>query len=295
MTPKKKSLSSSNHHRAQIQLVLEYIEQNLDQKLNASRLASIASFSEFHFHRLFPAYMGESIHHYILSRRLEHAALLLKNNPKEPIIEVAIAVGFETHSAFSRAFKQHFLISPSAFRKATNRVDMAQKRPFLKTNPSKHLDLTYSFADLPTLTLQYKAAKGTRSGHFFADQQTEDEFSALSQMCGQSIWGYASVFPLQPKGLNDPEAAIWYGGLFQQQKSCAWGHHQFELTDGRWAIFQYKGSYAFLHQVWHQIYQIWVPTQDFSLRNTYPFEKYLNTPKDVSPQELLTQIWIPIE
>ena len=99
----------------QIKRVLDYIHQHLDQPLNRSLLAQIAGFSVPHFHRLFTAATGESVWHYIRRLRLERAARKLRMGATD-IGEVAFAAGYATHAAFSKAFKEQYGLSPSAFR-----------------------------------------------------------------------------------------------------------------------------------------------------------------------------------
>jgi AraC family transcriptional regulator len=78
-------------------------------------LAAVAGFSVSHFHRIFTAYVGESIASYVRRVRLERAGRKLRMGAVD-ITEVALAAGYDTHAAFSKAFKQQFGLSPSEFR-----------------------------------------------------------------------------------------------------------------------------------------------------------------------------------
>jgi len=61
---------------------LDYIEKNLSEKLTLEKLAGIANFSAYHFHRLFKAFVGETLFQFIQRVRLERAADVLVNHPK---------------------------------------------------------------------------------------------------------------------------------------------------------------------------------------------------------------------
>jgi len=50
--------------------VLEHVERRLDEQLELDALARVANFSAFHFHRLFTAWMGETLGDYVRRRRL---------------------------------------------------------------------------------------------------------------------------------------------------------------------------------------------------------------------------------
>ena len=95
--------------------VKQYIHNHTDQPLNREVLANIAGFSIPHFHRIFTAQMGENIVAYIRRVRLQRAGFKLRMGAVD-IMEVALAAGYDSHAAFSKAFKQYFGLSPSQFR-----------------------------------------------------------------------------------------------------------------------------------------------------------------------------------
>ena len=92
-----------------------YIRDNISQPLNREVLAAVAGFSVPHFHRIFTAQKGENIAAYVRRIRLERAGWKLRMGAVD-ITEVALAAGYDTHAAFSKAFKQQFGFSPSEFR-----------------------------------------------------------------------------------------------------------------------------------------------------------------------------------
>ncbi len=95
--------------------VMFYIRKHIHEPLNREILAEVAGFSVPHFHRVFTAQVGESAVSYVRCLRLERAARKLRMRAVD-ITEVALAAGYETHAAFSKAFKQQFGLSPSEFR-----------------------------------------------------------------------------------------------------------------------------------------------------------------------------------
>lgn len=285
----------ANYYRARIQTALEFIEHHLTQKFSVKDVAHAAAFSEYHFHRLFPALMGEPIHQYVRSRRLEKAATLLKENPHIRVLDLALEVGFETHSAFTRAFRQHFGVSPSHFRTQPWPDTVHRSRPFLKAAAADSLALHYDVQRLPQLFLVYKVTHGTSAGRFFAEQDICHEFATLAQHYRDGLYGIASAFPASPKSLNDLTAEVWYGGLFERPALCPWSQQHLCIKAGNWVVFEHQGSYDYLHQTWNQIYYAWLPNSGYTLRHTLPFEMYLNDPQQVDAAALLTQIWLPIE
>ena len=98
-----------------IEEVKRYIHRHIQEPLNREVLAEVAGFSVPHFHRVFRAEVGESAISYVRRLRLERAARKLRMGAVD-ITEVALAAGYDTHAAFSKAFKQQFGFRPSEFR-----------------------------------------------------------------------------------------------------------------------------------------------------------------------------------
>jgi AraC family transcriptional regulator len=95
--------------------VKKYIRDPIDEPLTRDVLADVAGFSVPHFHRVFTAQLGENIASYVRRVRLERAGRKLRMGAVD-ITQVALAAGYDTHAAFSRAFKQQYGLSPSQFR-----------------------------------------------------------------------------------------------------------------------------------------------------------------------------------
>ena len=114
--------------------VQEYIDAHLDGRLDLETLAEVANFSAFHFHRLFSAWMGETLGDYLRRRRLEMAAVRLAASPDEPVLNIALSVGFGSAEAFARAFKQRFGCTASVWRRQE-----VERRVARNSNPGQSL------------------------------------------------------------------------------------------------------------------------------------------------------------
>lgn len=104
------------HHVSRINDILYFIHQDISQDLPAKQLASKAAYSEQHFHRVFKAVVGESLHQYIRRTRMEYAANQLMFDAQTPIIDIANQCGFSSLSSFSKAFKAVFHSPPGQWR-----------------------------------------------------------------------------------------------------------------------------------------------------------------------------------
>ena len=103
-------------YTARINLVIDYIEKNIDKDLSLQEIAKVSQFSPFHFHRIFSAMMQETLNDFIQRLRIEKAASKLLQNPRQSITEVALECGFSGSSAFAKAFKEAFRMSATTWR-----------------------------------------------------------------------------------------------------------------------------------------------------------------------------------
>ncbi|MBN2105339.1 AraC family transcriptional regulator [bacterium] len=141
--------------------VLDFIEIHLDQPMSLKRLSEVAHFSPYHFHRLFSAFMGETLNQFITRVRMEKAASLLVMNPQKSITEIALDCGFSGSSVFSRTFRETFKMTPTAWRNGgcetyrknciTNRNDRQSNR-----NPKQALDVSSVYIGTITQTQKWR-------------------------------------------------------------------------------------------------------------------------------------------
>ncbi len=103
-------------YQQRINKVIDYLQQNLDKSVALKELAKIAHFSPFHFHRIFVAVTGQSVHFFTNRLRLEKSARLLKF-ANQSIADTAKDCGFSSPATFSRSFKSYYGIKPSLFKK----------------------------------------------------------------------------------------------------------------------------------------------------------------------------------
>ena len=108
---------STDVYTESINRVQDYIESHLDDDLTVTQLAKIASFSKFHFQRIFRLITGESLYGYIKRLRLEKSVFMLCTNPKRTIQDIALSSGFSNQASFAKALKEYYGMSASALRK----------------------------------------------------------------------------------------------------------------------------------------------------------------------------------
>lgn len=102
-------------HSKCLEEVQHYVRNHMDEPLSREVLADVAGFSVPHLHRIFTGTTGESVASYVRRVRLQRAGFKLRFGAVD-ITEVALAAGYASHAAFSKAFRQQYGYSPSEFR-----------------------------------------------------------------------------------------------------------------------------------------------------------------------------------
>jgi len=87
------------------------------EPLDVAGLARAAHLSEAHFSREFRRAFGETPHQYLLTRRLERAAALLRNTDRS-VAEICLAVGLRSVGSFTTSFGRAYGVSPTVYRAA---------------------------------------------------------------------------------------------------------------------------------------------------------------------------------
>lgn len=118
---KKQETESRARQRVRLHAVLAYIDAHPDALLSLQELSAIAAWSPCHFHRQFSAMTGLPLARYVLLSRLRRAAQLLLHRREQPVLEIALASGYDSPEAFARAFRRVLGQSPSVFRAAARR------------------------------------------------------------------------------------------------------------------------------------------------------------------------------
>ena len=95
----------------------DYIENHLSEKITLSDMAHNLGISEYHFHRIYRKNGAETLNQFITRIKMERSAIYLVVNRKIMITEIAFRYGYNDSSSYNRAFRKHFGLSPTAFRK----------------------------------------------------------------------------------------------------------------------------------------------------------------------------------
>jgi len=257
--------------------VLLHIQRNLDQQIQLDELAAIACFSPFHFHRIFRGMVGESVMEYVRRLRLEQAANKLRFSDR-PVIDVALDAGYESHEAFTRAFSSRFGLTPSSFRK------------------SQQAD----GAGAPEVRLEHfgpqRVAFLRHVGPY--DQVGSSWQRLMSWAVTRGLFGGSTKILGIVYDAPDltPEAKLRYdASLAVGNDVPAEGEIGIqEIARAEYAVMPYQGPYTNIQQAYDRLFGDWLPASGREPASLPAFERYLNTPYDTAPENLRTEIYLPL-
>src|SRR6267142_2566133 len=109
---------------------LWFIESHLADALSPDAIAAVGGISRFHMVRAFGAATGLSVMRYVRARRLSEAARALANGAPD-ILTLALDADYGSHEAFTRAFRDHFGVTPEAVRASTCLDHIKLQEPIL--------------------------------------------------------------------------------------------------------------------------------------------------------------------
>lgn len=92
-----------------------YLHANYSQPIDVKAASEIACLDYYYFIRQFKAQFNQTPYQYLMTRRLEVASALLKTSKKN-VTEICHEIGFIDLPSFSRLFKRHFGVPPTAYR-----------------------------------------------------------------------------------------------------------------------------------------------------------------------------------
>jgi AraC family transcriptional regulator len=247
-------------------------------------LARMAHFSPYHFHRVYSSIAGETVAATVRRVRLALATRLLENGA-ESIAQVALAVGYESPQAFTRAFGQFTGQSPSEFKGRMHRLELNAGEPWHESGTQT----------APTVRIVDRAAQRVYAlrhrGPLATIPHTQRRLhlhcatSAVSESLGVSC--------------GDPEDAEGF-----RYYAAAWSPKPWPAVDaeiemldipaGRYALHCLSGPYTRISAAINALYSRWLPSSGYEPDDRPTLEHYLNSPRTAIQADLRTDLLIPI-
>lgn len=278
------------NYQQQLNHVIDYIGKHLDDHLSLTQLSEIACFSKYHFHRLFTAHTGLSLQQYIRWLRLKRAAHQLVVEKDKSIIEIAINAGFDSHEAFTRAFKQSCGLTPSEFRRQLN-WEAWEKPPYCLPETGDII-----------MKVEIRHIKARRLAVIEHRGDPKEIGNSVSKLID---WAKNQTININPKrgeafalAYDDPattapdEFKLDLGITVPEQLKIGGGLIEKRLPAGRYAVSMHKGSRDNIGETVYGLYRNWLPDSGEELGDLPCIFCYYNFDHEVAETELLTECWL---
>lgn len=286
-----------------INLILDYVDKNLDADLSLDTLATKAHYSTFHFHRIFSAIVGETLNEYINRKRIERIATILLVGSQKPLHALAYQYGFNSDNSFSRAFKKYYGVSPTQFksegktilRKIGIEPLTLEKYIYSMNNLQKWLDMHTS---IEVLTLEEIHLAGIMNAGEFT--QLSETYERLINWAEEKEYTNSSTFKAVTLYHDNPKVTVTSKVRYS---ACVTVDEHFESDDEIRKIVIEKGHYAVgrfeikpeeFQKAWEGIF-IWVVENGYQFKDGAYFEVYHNDHNSHPEQKFIVDICVPVE
>lgn len=276
---------------------LEYIEANLDGEIDYTRIAQKACCSAYHFQRMF-SYMAEvPLSEYIRRRRLTRAAFDLQNTGRK-VIDIALKYGYDSPTAFTRAFQKLHGITPGAAR---------EKGAALKAYPPIAFQVSIKGATVMNYKIEEKDAfriVGPKLSTSMEDNLCYKEIpefwnkvamsgkiSQLGPMINQKPFGMLGISVCT--GLPTDSSQFDYYIAAPTDQAVPEGMEELSVPAATWAVFECVGPMpGAIQEMQKRIVSEWLPSSGYEYGNAPDIEVYYD--EDGTKPDARSEVWIPV-
>lgn len=266
------------------------IESELETPLDLERIAGVCGLSRFGLARAFACATGSPVMRYVRARRLSRAAHRLAEGAPD-ILGVALAVGYGSHEAFTRAFREQFGITPEALR-ADGNLQGIELREAMRMSPTSTFELPAPrFVEERELLI---AGLGERF--------TAERAQGIAALWQRFVPQLGRV-PGQQGGESfgvccnpDADGSFEYIAGVRVSRSAGLppGFSHIRLPARRYAVFLHRGHISAIHETFAAIFQRWLPASALEAADAPEFERYS---ADFDPMAGTGQVevWVPLK
>jgi AraC family transcriptional regulator len=236
---------------------LWYIESHSSAPLSLDDVAEASGLSRFHLSRLFASAIGRPVVGYLRARRLSEAARQLANGAPD-ILSVALDAGYGSHEAFTRAFRDHFGLTPEELR-ARRCLDQLQLQEPIRMSDLATVDLAPpSFRNEGPLLIA-----GVRKFHLYADlggipaqwQRFQPHIGHVPGQQGSSAYGVCMAATDGSRDGFDYIAGVAVRSLDELPEELT----GIRVPAHRYAVFRHEDHVASIGATCGAIFSDWLP------------------------------------
>lgn len=270
-----------------------YIEENIAGEISYGQAARIACCSTFHFQRMFAYIAGMSLSEYIRRRRMTAAAFELQTTDAK-VIDLALKYGYDSPTAFNRAFRSVHGIAPSGARREGASLTAF---PRISFTISIKGDAQMNYKIVTKDAFRIVGVK------VHLNMKAEECFEKVPQFWQETVQsdivpGICSLMDQPPYGLlgvstcMDGEEMDYYIAVSTQKEAPA-GMEEYLVSAGTWAVFECIGAMPeAIQSIQKRIITEWLPTSGYEYSNGPDIEVYFEGNQQAA--DYRSEVWLPI-
>lgn len=274
-------------YQSRMDRVINYIYAHLDDEIDLNHLAEVACMSPYHWHRIYRGFSGETIAATVKRLRLHRSANQLVNTNMS-LQSIVVQSGYSSNSAFSRAFIADYGFPPAQYRQRG-------QNPKLRTTAFERTEIMHNveIKEIDNINLIGLEHVGPymEIGRAFEKLMG---WGAQVGLVGPGMQSYAAYYD-DPELVQTKDLRSFAGLLEITDVSISAPYMRRVIDGGKYAVMCHKGPYSELPASYNWLYGSWLVQSGQNLRDAPCLEAYLNNPREVSPSDLLTDIYMPIE
>ncbi|MDR6238564.1 AraC family transcriptional regulator [Aureibacter tunicatorum] len=290
-----------NDYYERIEKAVNFMEDNLMKKLTIEMISEKASFSKFHFIRVFTAMTGETAGSYLRRRRISRSSKQLINT-NHSILNIAFDYQFESQEAYTRSFKKVYNTSPGKYRKLNNnqrafgRARLTVERlSHLKSNVTmkpKIIEIEKrNFIGMNVLT-SLANNKIPQLWRDFMPRKKEIE-NNINTGCYE-IHPFDTGFKME-NFTEDMKFEKWAAVEVNEIKNIPKELNSLTIEGGKYAVFEHKGTMSNIQMSFDYAYGTWLSNSEYEIDRRASFERYGEQYFGPEHPESITELWIPIK
>jgi len=270
-----------------IERVEAYIRDNLAGDLSLDRLADVAALSPHHFHRVWRGLAGETLAETVRRARMNRAAVLVAMTTR-PVAEIARAVGYPNEQSFARAFHASHGERPAEARRHHHVHAVIRRAPI----EGHKTMFTIEIRQQPALTIAAVPHQGdyTQVDASFARLRDKLAAAGIADRAGLPVGFYYD----DPAATPERELRAHCGMVLDPGVDVPDGFDRIDVPAGEIGVVAVRGPYSNLGEAWEATYVELLPASGRAPGAFRPWEVYLNCPDQTAPEDLLTEICVPL-
>ncbi|MGA2290224.1 AraC family transcriptional regulator [Bradyrhizobium sp.] len=271
------------------QKALWFIESHLASELSLDEIAGVAGISRFHMVRAFAAATGLSVMRYVRARRLSEAARALAAGAPN-ILELALEADYGSHEAFTRAFRDHFGITPEAVRSLARLDNLRLQEPIQMDSTATDNLQKPRFETCKPLLI---AGLGERYSHENGAgipgqwQRFNQSVANVPGRIGKVAYGVCCNG--DDAGNFDYIAGVEVADFSDLPREFS----RVRIPEQRYAVFAHRDHISSIRRTINAIWNHWLPASGLKAADAANFERYDESFDPLTGNGGL-EIWVPV-